>query len=127
MYYRGAAAAVIVYDITSEESFTRAQNWVKELQQQGNPNLIMALAGNKADLSDNRKVATETAQAYADQNGLFFLETSAKAATNVDDIFNTIAERLPKSAAPPTPSGGITLTGDAPEPQANKKSCCTMM
>jgi Ras-related protein Rab-5C len=45
MYYRGAAAAVIVYDITSEESFTRAQTWVKELQQQGNPNLIMALAG----------------------------------------------------------------------------------
>ena len=45
MYYRGAAAAVIVYDITSQESFTRAQSWVKELQQQGNPNLIMALAG----------------------------------------------------------------------------------
>ena len=45
MYYRGAAAAVIVYDITSQDSFTRAQSWVKELQQQGNPNLIMALAG----------------------------------------------------------------------------------
>lgn len=57
MYYRGAAAAVIVYDITSEESFTRAQNWVKELQQQGNPNLIMALAG-RASRGLRGKLAT---------------------------------------------------------------------
>ncbi len=42
---RGAAAAIIVYDITSTDSFTRAKNWVRELQRQGNPNLIMALAG----------------------------------------------------------------------------------
>lgn len=42
---RGAAAAVIVYDITSTDSYTRAKAWVRELQRQGNPNLIMALAG----------------------------------------------------------------------------------
>ncbi len=42
---RGAAAAVIVYDITSADSLVRAKAWVKELQRQGSPNLIMALAG----------------------------------------------------------------------------------
>jgi len=128
MYYRGAAAAVIVYDITSQDSFTRAQSWVKELQQQGNPNLIMALAGNKADLEADRSVETAVAQSYADQNGLYFLETSAKTATNVDDIFYTIAERLPKSTAPAASVGNITLSSDAPaQPATQKKGCCTIM
>merc|ERR1712226_1019035 len=44
MYYRGAAAAIVVYDITSTPSFNRAKTWVKELQRQGNPALVMALA-----------------------------------------------------------------------------------
>ncbi|MQM10944.1 hypothetical protein Taro_043842, partial [Colocasia esculenta] len=59
MYYRGAAAAIIVFDITSLESFSRAKKWVEELQKQGNPNMVTALAGNKADLEDRRKVPAE--------------------------------------------------------------------
>ncbi|MQM09048.1 hypothetical protein Taro_041911, partial [Colocasia esculenta] len=86
MYYRGAAAAIIVYDITSLDSFTRAKKWVDELQKQGNPNMVTALAGNKADLEDKRKEA----RAYAEENGLFFMETSAKTAINVNDIFYEI-------------------------------------
>jgi len=57
---RGAAAAVIVFDISSADSFTKAKTWVKELQRQGNPNMIMSLAGNKADLADLRQVSTST-------------------------------------------------------------------
>nr|GMD04136.1 ras-related protein RABF2a [Ipomoea batatas] len=86
MYYRGAAAAIIVYDITNQESFERAKKWVQELQAQGNSNMVMALAGNKSDLVDARKEA----QKYAEQNGLFFMETSAKSATNVNSIFHEI-------------------------------------
>ncbi|KAL3345645.1 hypothetical protein AABB24_024547 [Solanum stoloniferum] len=59
MYYRGAAAAIIVYDITSSDSFAKAKKWVQELQKQGNSNMIMALAGNKADLEDRRNVPAE--------------------------------------------------------------------
>ncbi|KAG6515463.1 hypothetical protein ZIOFF_025875 [Zingiber officinale] len=59
MYYRGAAAAIIVYDMTSTESFEKAKNWVQELRKQGNPNMVTALAGNKCDLEDKRKVQTE--------------------------------------------------------------------
>ncbi|KAF3674022.1 Ras-related protein RABF2b [Capsicum annuum] len=62
MYYRGAAAAIIVYDITNQESFERAKKWVQELQAQGNSNMVMALTGNKADLLDARKVAAEGIQ-----------------------------------------------------------------
>ena len=87
MYYRGAAAAIIVYDITSTESFNRAKNWVRELQRQGNPDLIVALAGNKADLAGQRAVEPSEAQGYADENGLYFIETSAKTSVNVGDLF----------------------------------------
>ncbi|CAN6344046.1 unnamed protein product [Urochloa humidicola] len=54
MYYRGAAAAIVVYDITNSASFTRAKKWVQELQAQGNQNTIMALAGKKADLLEGQ-------------------------------------------------------------------------
>ena len=56
MYYRGAAAAIVVYDITSKDSFAGAKTWVKELQRRGAPDCIIALAGNKSDLEDQRKV-----------------------------------------------------------------------
>ncbi|KAH7511902.1 hypothetical protein FEM48_Zijuj12G0032400 [Ziziphus jujuba var. spinosa] len=90
MYYRGAAAAVVVYDITSMESFIRAKKWVLELQRQGNPNLIMFLAANKADLEEKRKVGVEEGEQYAKENGLFFIETSAKSAQNVNELFYEI-------------------------------------
>jgi len=53
---------VVVFDITNAESFAKAKNWVKELQRQGNPNMIMALAGNKADLAAQRSVTAEEAK-----------------------------------------------------------------
>lgn len=59
MYYRGAAAAIVVYDITNKESFNGAKSWVKELQRRGDPNVVIALAGNKSDLPNKRKVDYE--------------------------------------------------------------------
>ncbi|KAK8336005.1 hypothetical protein V6Z12_A09G091500 [Gossypium hirsutum] len=78
MYYRGAAAAIIVYDITNLASFERAKRWIEELQAQGNSDMVMALAVNKADLLDAKNVETEEAKTYAQENSLFFVETSAK-------------------------------------------------
>jgi Ras-related protein Rab-5C len=96
MYYRGAQAAIVVYDITNTDTFTRAKNWVKELQRQARPDIVIALAGNKSDLGQKRLVEYEEANAYAEENGLLFMETSAKNANNVNEIFLAIARRLPR-------------------------------
>eukprot|EP00161_Ancyromonas_sigmoides_P026889 TRINITY_DN94_c1_g1_i2.p2 TRINITY_DN94_c1_g1~~TRINITY_DN94_c1_g1_i2.p2 ORF type:complete len:231 (-),score=110.22 TRINITY_DN94_c1_g1_i2:53-670(-) len=98
MYYRGAAAAIVVFDITNMDSFNRAKAWVKELQRQGNPNIVIALAGNKADLAGTkRRVEHAEAQQYASDNGVFFMETSAKTAQNVNELFVNIARKLPRA------------------------------
>lgn len=126
MYYRGAMAAIVVYDITSADSFTRAKAWVRELQRQGNPNMIIALAANKADLEEQRAVSTEEGQAYATENGLHFVETSAKTAANVSELFMDIARKLPKAepAAGGQQQGGIVLSEAAPASNAVRRSAC---
>merc|ERR1740130_1001212 len=92
MYYRGAAAAVIVFDITSKESFDAAKSWIVELQ---STDTLIALAGNKSDLDGDRQVERDTAQAYADDMGILFMETSAKSGQNVQEMEDE-AEQLRK-------------------------------
>uniref|UniRef100_A0A0C9QW69 TSA: Wollemia nobilis Ref_Wollemi_Transcript_4500_889 transcribed RNA sequence n=1 Tax=Wollemia nobilis TaxID=56998 RepID=A0A0C9QW69_9CONI len=123
MYYRGAAAAIIVYDITNNDSFTRAKKWVEELQRQGNPNMVMALAGNKSDMIDKSKVSPEEAKVYAQTNGLFFMETSAKTAQNVNELFYEIAQRLPKAQPVQHPAGMVLA--DRPVEGAGSSRCCS--
>lgn len=127
MYYRGAAAAIVVFDITNQDSFQKAKQWVKELQRQGNTNIVIALAGNKYDLEDKRKVDTSEAQSYADDNGILYMETSAKTAHNVSEIFVAIAKKLPKDPigqkSPDDVSTVLLKPGDGNEPKPSV-GCC---
>jgi len=75
-----------------QDSFARAKSWVRELQRQGNPNIVIALAGNKSDLSAKRKVEPDEARQYAEENNIMFMETSAKTASNVNELFVSIGE-----------------------------------
>ncbi|DBA04266.1 TPA: hypothetical protein N0F65_009501 [Lagenidium giganteum] len=99
MYYRGAAAAIVVYDITRKQSLATLKNWVKELKQLGPDNIVIAIAGNKSDLEDKREVPASQARAYAEEINAVFIETSAKEDTNVSDLFIQISQMLPKASA----------------------------
>lgn len=100
LYYRGAAAAVVVYDITSLESFQKAKHWVAELQKNTNANIVIVLVGNKSDLVEQRTVAKEDGQEFAEQNSMLFVETSAKTAACVSHIFEMIAEKFASTGTP---------------------------
>lgn len=94
MYYRGAAAALVVFDITSTESFVGAKTWIDELKRQGSPDIVIGLAGNKSDMSSKREVSTTEAESYAQSNSLIFFETSAKTGDNIHKIFQEIGRFL---------------------------------
>ncbi|KAI3411560.1 uncharacterized protein J3R85_017867 [Psidium guajava] len=122
MYYRGAAAAIVVYDISSRDTFTRAKKWVQEVQRQGNPNVMMALVANKCDLEPRREVKIEDGEHYAQENGMFFMETSAKTAENVSELFHEIAKKLVKAS--PSRPRGMTLNSE-PQDGRRKLLCCS--
>ncbi|XP_035653113.1 ras-related protein Rab-5B-like [Oncorhynchus keta] len=129
MYYRGAQAAIVVYDITNTETFVRAKAWVSELQKQASTNMVIALAGNKADWSANRAVEYTDGQGYAADNSLLFMETSAKTAMNVNNLFLAIAKKLPKSEPLGGVAGSAGVRGGPPvdlrQPtQTSPAQCC---
>ena len=95
MYYRGAKAAVIVYDITDEDTFKGAKTWVSEIKKKSN-NCLILLVGNKVDLTNNRKVDINMVKNYVDDNNIIYMESSAKTGLNVEKIFTTIAENIPE-------------------------------
>jgi len=103
MYYRNANCAVVVYDITQSASLQKARTWIRELQRQADPQILIYLCGNKSDLAANlRQVTQEEAQKYAEEEGLMWGEASAKTGENVQAIFADIAKKLPLTA--PTPA-----------------------
>ena len=100
MYYRGAEAAVVVYDITKFDTFEGAKSWVRELKLYGQPNVVVALAANKFDHEDAREVSTHEGQAYARENDLLYFETSAKTNHNLQEMFAELGAPATTRARP---------------------------
>ncbi|KAG4063725.1 hypothetical protein PC123_g1457 [Phytophthora cactorum] len=93
-YYRGAAGALLVYDITRRETFNHLTRWLEEARQNSNSNMAIMLIGNKSDLEHRRAVSFKEGEQFAKENGLIFLETSAKTAANVEDAFVKTASKI---------------------------------
>lgn len=97
-YYRDAAGALLVFDVTRRETFNHLERWLTEARQFSTQNISITLVGNKSDLVKRRVVPREDAEAFAEENGLEYIETSAKSAAGVDDAFlrttNNIWQRL---------------------------------
>lgn len=93
-YYRGAVGAMLVYDITKRQTFDHIPRWLEELRSHADKNIVIILIGNKSDLEDQRAVPTEDVNEFAQKEGLFFLETSALQATNVESAFMTVLTEI---------------------------------
>jgi Ras-related protein Rab-5C len=144
MYYRNAQSALVVYDLTKPTSLIKAKHWVAELQRQASPGIVIALVGNKLDLTnesgsssnalgdesegdaaqgenddgDARKVSTAEAKSYAEEEGLLFFETSAKNGTNVTEVFTAIANAIPETSLKGARGPGATQAVNRTEDQS---------
>mmetsp|Transcript_17384 Transcript_17384/g.46939 ORF Transcript_17384/g.46939 Transcript_17384/m.46939 type:complete len:204 (-) Transcript_17384:563-1174(-) len=127
LYYRGAVAAILVFDITSEASFQKLKEWVSELQANVEEPLVLAIACNKADLKDQRTVPHDQAAQYAAEIGAIIVETSAKENIGVEVLFTEVSKRLAATKF----RGNLKATGtvsmahrDILEADGPKKGCC---
>jgi len=138
-YYRGAAGALLVYDITRRDTFKHLSRWLDEARQHSQSNMVIMLIGNKSDLEHRRAVSTEEGKAFAEEHGLIFMETSAKTAQNVEQAFINTADKIHENIQTgvidvSNESHGIkvgmaasnTLTVDKKNDQSAQKSsgCC---
>jgi GTPase SAR1 family protein len=102
-----------------QESFNGAKTWVRELKRRGEQDVVIALAGNKCDLADKRKVDVDEAREYAATAGVVYMDVSAKTAYNVREMFVEIAKRLPRHKA-----ADADLLVDMGPAEPHKKKCC---
>ena len=94
-YYKGANGIILIYDVTNLQTYENVKNWIAQIREEANPNVIIYLAGNKIDVSEDEKVVkTEDGQKIADEFNLPFYETSAKNGDNVNKIFEDLVEKV---------------------------------
>ncbi|CAN8274632.1 unnamed protein product [Cochlearia groenlandica] len=93
-YYRGAVGALLVYDLTRHITFENVERWLKELRDHTDSNVVIMLVGNKADLRHLRATQTEEARSFSERENMFFMETSALDATNVEEAFTYVLTQI---------------------------------
>merc|ERR1712226_717083 len=101
-YIRDSSVAIVVYDITNDASFKQVPKWIEDVRAERGSDVIIMLVGNKTDLADKREVSTEEGEKKANEMGVMFIETSAKAGYNVKQLFRRVAAALPGMEAQTT-------------------------
>ncbi|KAM5538100.1 hypothetical protein V8D89_008297 [Ganoderma adspersum] len=145
-YYRGAAGCLLVYDVTSRQSFVNLRSWLQDVREHADPHLTCILVGNKIDLCADaagdaaattggprrkREVSTDEGELWAKEEGLLFVEASAKSGENVEAAFERatrdILEKVRRGVFDDDRSPGVKLSkpssGVALDEQS-KGSCC---
>nr|GLL16508.1 uncharacterized protein LOC109163655 [Ipomoea trifida] len=92
--YQVPIGALVVYDVTRHATFENVERWLKELRDQSDQNIFIMLVGNKADLHHLRAISTEDAKAFAEKEGIFFMETSALESLNVENAFTELLTQI---------------------------------
>eukprot|EP01132_Coremiostelium_polycephalum_P001918 gene1918-2353_t len=119
IYYRGSQGALVVYDITDNDSFIKAKNWIKELRAMLGNEIVLCIIGNKSDLEKTRVIPLDEAESYAKSVGAKHYSTSAKLNRGIEELFIDLTKRTQGSSRPDR----IPIV---PENTANPKStsCC---
>lgn len=96
LYYKGAAGAILTYDITNKESLEKLGYWIEQLKNEiEEENFVFTLAGNKMDLEDKRMINFIEGKKFATDNDIpIFCETSAKTGIGIKDLFQQMAEKI---------------------------------
>ncbi|CDH53058.1 ras-related protein rab-4b [Lichtheimia corymbifera JMRC:FSU:9682] len=116
-YFRGAAGALVVYDIC-KETFLGVRSWLKDVRTLANPELVMILVGNKVDKADDeREVSYLEASRFAQENEMMFLEASALTGDAVEEMFfkcaRSILSKIETGQIDPERSGSGVQFGDS--------------
>ena len=98
-YYKNSVCALVVYDISSRDTFNNVSTWIEDCKNQSPKTIFMALVGNKCDLNDKRQVSYDEGKDLAERNDMMFFETSAKDGINVEEIFLNTANEISKKIA----------------------------
>uniref|UniRef100_H0XQ12 Ras-related protein Rab-21 n=1 Tax=Otolemur garnettii TaxID=30611 RepID=H0XQ12_OTOGA len=137
IYYRDSNGAILVYDITDEDSFQKVKNWVKELRKMLGNEICLCIVGNKIDLEKERHVSTQEAESYAESVGAKHYHTSAKQNKGIEELFLDLCKRMIETAqvderakgngsSPPgTARRGVQIIDDEPQVQSGGGGCCS--
>ena len=131
-YFRGGNGLLLIYDITNKDSFKNLESWLIEIEKNASENILKLLIGNKSDLEEDREISKEEGQAFANRNGMQFMETSAKMNTNVDEAFQALGKlmiefNLGKNTTMASQNKNDkkkTLSASAGKDLNSKKKCC---
>lgn len=115
-YYRGAAGALLVYDIANRDSYNSLTQWLQDARSLASPDIVVILCGNKCDLEADRDVSFLEASRFAQENDLMFLETSALTGGNVEESFlrcaRSIVSKIAAGTIDPDKMGSGIQHGD---------------
>ena len=128
IFYKDAAVAILVYDITRKESYEELKNyWYNQLRECSPSNIVIGIAANKCDLYDNEQVSEDEARKFADEIGAVFKLTSANTNTGIEDLFKTIGCKVldPNySEDDESNQKKMNIKIDNDKTKKKKKGCC---
>lgn len=128
IYYQGASAAIVCYDLTNGESFTKAQHWIDELHKLNTEDCAIYLIGTKYDLIENgsaRGISPTKLKQFAEGTRAKTMETSSKTGYNIDELFSTIANDFKSSRKRKTKDGEANSFKLSSEDEISRRKMCS--